>query len=412
MNQTPAYTQNQRVLFFDNIRYLMIIFVIVLHAAASYGINEWWYVYDPKEHKIIYSFVMSFIDTFAMPTLFFIAGYFALYKIEKTGMLDFIKSKIKRLAIPWFICIVFAAPVMDYINHHTHGYLYSSLNYRQFWLKWLQRAIDLQTGFYTSPAQFNQFAYWFISLLFFFFIIFSLIYAFKKWLFPSHSFLSEKTQSKSAIIVMMLSAGLLCTVAGALIAIIPFPYPDPWVILANVLQFQIWRLFVYMLFFALGVWAYGRGWFIKVNFPGHPVLWVFICAILCFVYVIVANHLLANITDKMFFLIFIFFRSFLRVIFLIVFISIAMRYWNRPHWINKTLASNSYNIYLIHQPIVIVFQLLLVSLVAVSSFIKFGIVLFFSFLFSYVIAEYAIKRHQLLSFMGLLVIFLLMVIFV
>lgn len=412
MNRLSLDKSKNRLLFFDNIRYLMIIFVIVLHAAASYAITEWWYVYDAKANTIIFSFMMSFIDIFAMPVLFFIAGYFALPNIEKKGTIVFLKDKFTRLGIPWLICVIFVAPVMDYINHYTHGYVYSSLNYGQFWLQWLQRAIDFQTGFFTSPMQFNQFAYWFISLLLFFFIIFSLIYTLKKRLFPSVSFLSAKTHSAKTMLLIMLSAGLLCTVTGVLVAVIPFPYPDPWIIVGNILQFQLWRLFVYMIFFALGVWACGRGWFVKVNFPGQPVFWISICAVLCFGYVIITNHLMANMTDKRLFLTFVFVRSFLRVIFLIVFISFALRYWNRPHWINETLASNSYNIYLVHQPIVIVFQLLLVNLVDTSSFIKFGIVLFSSFFLSYATAQYALKYHPRLSVLGLLAIFLLMVIFV
>jgi hypothetical protein len=167
-----------------------------------------------------------------------------------------------------------------------------------------------------------------------------------------------------------------------------------------------------MIFFALDVWACGRGWFVKVNFPGHPVFWISICTILCFGYVIITNHLIANLTDKGLLLTFVFVRSFLQVIFLIVFTSFSLRYWNEPHWINETLASNAYNIYLVHQPIVIVFQLLLVNLAGTSSFIKFGTVLFSSFFLSYATAQYALKYHPRLSVSGLLLIFLLMVIFV
>jgi hypothetical protein len=127
---------------------------------------------------------------------------------------------------------------MDYINHYTHGYVYSSLNYGQFWLQWLQRATDFQTGFLTSPAQFSQFAYWFISLLLFFFIIFSLIYTLKKRLFPSVSFLSAKTHSAKTMLLIMLSAGLLCPVTVVLVAVIPFPYPDPGLLLATFFNFS------------------------------------------------------------------------------------------------------------------------------------------------------------------------------
>jgi hypothetical protein len=412
MTQTLQESSGNRILFLDNIRYLMVLFVIVLHAALSYTGIGWWIVYDPKTNTNIFTFIMWFIDTFAMPTLFFIAGYFALPNIEKKGTIVFLKDKFKRLGIPWLICVIFAAPVIDYINHYAHGY--SSLNYGQFWLQWLQRATDFQIGFliHTSPTQFHQFAYWFISLLLFFFIIFSLIYALKKRLFPSASFLSAKTHSAKTMLLIMFAVGLLCFVATMLVAAIPSPYPDPWFIVGNILQFQLWRLFMYMIYFALGVWACGRGWFAKVNFPGQPVYWISICTVLCFGLFIITNQSMANIADKRLLLTFMFIRSFLRVIFLIMLTSFALRYWNRPHWINQTLASNSYDIYLVHLPIVLVFQLLLVNLAGTSSFIKFGIVLFASFFLSYAITQYALKYHPCLSVLGFLTIFLLMVIFV
>jgi peptidoglycan/LPS O-acetylase OafA/YrhL len=424
MSQTLPESSENRILFLDNIRYLMVLFVIVIHAAVSYTNAGWWLVYDPKANAIIFTFIFFVIDTFAMPTLFFIAGYFALPNIEKKGTIVFLKDKFTRLGIPWLICVIFVAPVMDYINHYTHGY--SSLSYGQFWLQWLQRATDFQTGFLfpKSPTQFNQFAYWFISLLLFFFIIFSLIYALKKRLFPSASFLSAKTHSAKTMLLIMLFVGLLCPVSVAIRAVIPFPYPDPWVSVGNILQFQLGRLFMYMIYFALGVWACGRGWFVKVNFPGKPFFWISICAILCFGFIITTSHLMADMTgdnnlmanfakiDKRILLTFLFYYSFLRVIFLIVFTSFALHYWNRPHWINQTLASNSYDIYLVHMPIVLVFQLLLVNLTGTSSFIKFGIVVFSSIFLSYAIAQYALKDHPRLSVAAVLVVFLVMVIFV
>ncbi len=191
MKHVHSFTGENRLIFLDNVRFLMIFFVVVLHCAASYGINEWWYVYDPKECRLIFSYVMFFVDTFAMPMLF-IAGYFALPKIEQKGTFGFIKSKFVRLGIPWLICIVFIAPIIDFINHHTHGYNYSSLNYGQFWLEWLKRAIDFQFGFLTATEQFNQFVYWFISLLLFFFIVFALICALKKKDCSAGSFLPGK----------------------------------------------------------------------------------------------------------------------------------------------------------------------------------------------------------------------------
>lgn len=411
MKHVHSFTGENRLIFLDNVRFLMIFFVVVLHCAASYGINEWWYVYDPKECRLIFSYVMFFVDTFAMPMLFFIAGYFALPKIEQKGTFGFIESKFVRLGIPWLICIVFIAPIIDFINHHTHGYTYSSLNYGQFWLEWLKRAIDFQFGFLTATEQFNQFVYWFISLLLFFFIVFALICALKKKIAPLVPFFQEKYHSDRTMLWVMVFAGLLSVIASLIITTIPYPCPYPWVLVGNVLQFQLWRLPVYVIFFALGVWAYGRGWFVRTNFPGPPFFWLSLCVVFSVCYVIFTNYYLANISDTRLFLVFIILVSFARVIFLIVFTSFALNYWNRPHQLSHALSANSYDIYLVHIPIVLIFQLLLTELTDVSSFIKFGIVLFFSFALSYAIGKYITNRSPLLSVFCLFMIFVLMVIF-
>jgi peptidoglycan/LPS O-acetylase OafA/YrhL len=95
-----------------------------------------------------------------------------------------------------------------------------------------------------------------------------------------------------------------------------------------------------------------------------------------------------------------------------LFTNFAFRYWNRPNKINETLAANSYNIYLVHLPLVVVLQLLLFNLMGIPSLLKFGIVSAVSFLMSYAISKYAIKPHPRSSIVAVVVIFLLMVVFV
>jgi hypothetical protein len=265
---------------------------------------------------------------------------------------------------------------------------------------------------YPNIISFNQVAYWFISLLLFFFIIFGIIYTLKKRLFPSSS-IQEKTHSGKTMLLVMLFVGFLSIILSGLNTVFPYPYPDPWVVIASVLQFQTWRLSTYIIYFALGLYVFSRNWFVRDNnFPGHPLLWISICIILCFGLLAILSNLISNQANIGLIIPYMFLRSFLRATFLIVFTSIAFRYWNRPRKISKTLAANSYNIYLVHLPIVVVLQLLLINLTGTSSLIKFGIVASLSFLMSYAISRYAIKPHPRLSIAAVVVIFLLMVIFV
>jgi glucans biosynthesis protein C len=339
-----------------------------------------------------------------------------------------------RLGIPWLVCVIFIVPIMTYIYHYRHLGEKSLLSYGQLWINWLKSASDFNTGFLfpnlftigklDDPkiimwnfSSFNQTAYWFISLLLFFFIIFTIIYTLKKRFSPS-SDIKEKSHSGKTMLLVMLSVGLFNTIMSVIISRIPYNQPAPadWIVIAGVLQFQTGRLSIYIIYFALGIYAFSRKWFVRDNyFPGHPLLWISICVILWFGFLVILSNLLSNVsnlTNTRLIITFLSLRCFLLATFLIVFTSIAFRYWNRPHKINETLAANSYNIYLVHLPLVVVLQLLLVNLVGTSSLVKFGIVSSLSLLMSYAISRYAIKPHPRLSVAAVLVIFLLMVIFV
>jgi peptidoglycan/LPS O-acetylase OafA/YrhL len=424
MTQTLPEPAGNRILFLDNIRYLMIVFVVLQHTGNGYAsLTSSWYVWDPATTTKLFDAIRLIIDVFIMPVLFFIAGYFTLPSIRKKGTGVFLKDKFLRLGIPWLICVIFIVPIVSYIQHYRRlgGQLLS--NYSQFWLNWLRTASDLYTGFlynsrgnlfYRSADQisFNQTAYWFISLLLFFFIIFGIIYALKKRLFPASS-IQEKTHSGKTMLLVMLSVALLCIIIRASVNLLPYPYSNPWVIAAGVLQFQTWRLPAYIIYFALGIYAFSRKWFVKDNnFPGNPLLWISICVVLCFAYLAVMKSYMSNSANTELRFVSGCLLSFLRATFLIVLTSIAFRYWNRPDKINETLAANSYNIYLVHLPIVVVLQLLLVNLTGTPSLIKYGIVFSLSFPICYAISRYAIKPRPRLSVAAVAFISLLMVIFV
>lgn len=423
MNQALSELSENRILFLDNLRYLMVVFVVLLHAAASYGtFGRHWVVGDAVTSIKLFDMMLMIIDVFAMPVLFFIAGFFALPNIQKKGPGVFLKDKFMRLGIPWLVCIVFTVPIIVYIHQYKHLDGKQLLNYGQFWINWMKIVSDFPTGFwspmYPNIFNFNQTAYWFISLLLFFFIIFTIIYILKKRIWPCSS-IQEKTHSGKTMLLTMLSVWLLNIIMSVPVSRIPSPFPDPFVIIAGVLQFQTWRLSTYIIYFALGVYAFSRNWFAKDNnFPGHPLLWIAICIILCFGLglIVILSNLLSNMesiqTDSRLMITLMLLRSLLRETFLIVFASIAFRYWNRPNKINETLAANSYNVYLAHLPLVVALQLLLVNLAGTPSLIKFGIVSSLSLLVSYAISKYAIKPHPRLSIAAVVGIFLLMVIFV
>jgi len=67
-----------RVIFLDNIRYLMVLLVVVLHSALAYTNNaSWWTVND--ENSIFIDYLLGVLDVFLMPTLFLLRAI-SLYR--------------------------------------------------------------------------------------------------------------------------------------------------------------------------------------------------------------------------------------------------------------------------------------------------------------------------------------------
>ena len=106
-----------RIVFFDNLRYLMVILVIIFHSGASYGsIVGLWPYHDPNPTEVV-DILMMILDVFMMSILFFIAGYFCLASIQKKGGRRFLVGKLKRLEIPWLVVTFLVLPVLDYLHY-------------------------------------------------------------------------------------------------------------------------------------------------------------------------------------------------------------------------------------------------------------------------------------------------------
>jgi len=170
-NQIPMTntTESSRILFLDNLRYLMVLLVVVLHAAIPYSnFVPWWCVKVPNAHAVFFDVVILILDVFFMPVLFFIAGYFAISSFQKKGFRVFLRRKFKRLGLPLLIAIPIVSPTFSYIYHFTRNGFSAHLNFGIYWVNYMKTIADLPLGIMTSIDQFSQSHLWFMSLLLFF----------------------------------------------------------------------------------------------------------------------------------------------------------------------------------------------------------------------------------------------------
>ena len=401
-----------RIVFLDNLRYLMVLLVVVLHSATSYSnFVPWWPVKEPNAHSVFFDVILLILDIFLMPVLFFIAGFFAISSFQTKGTRLFLKRKSIRLGLPIILSIPLTGPSFAYLYHYMRHTHIRSAGFAGYWLEYMQGAADLKIGIIDSVDQFSHSHLWFMSLLLFFFVCFTLFAGLKirsgdHTPQPAHS-----GHSKVSIWVLLASAGAITTVSTftADMLFASPANPDPWVTVGNLLMFQPARVISYVIYFWMGIYAFNNNCFSGLKIPGHPMTWAITCLVLSICLLLILRQLFSNYSSGTYFL-FITVRSFLCVAFLAAFTCWAVRHWNRPSKFHARLAENSYHIYIVHFLIVALMQFLVSGWFDGAVFIQFGIVALSSILFSYGISHYALRPYPRITVIGLYSIFIVMLI--
>jgi glucan biosynthesis protein C len=397
-----------RIVFFDNLRSLMVLLVLVFHSGASYGsMVTFWPYHDPNPTEFV-DLMMLLLDVFMMSILFFIAGYFALPSLQKTGSRRFLEGKFKRLGIPWLVVTILVLPVLDYIHYSTRSLSQGLLprNYGIHW--WL--SIKKITEFHTGPMRMSEYLdmtehfyqryMWFLSLLLLFFVLFWLLYkARDKWSRVSERPIREEMASNSSIYRVLSLVGLLNILLFALVKLLLSSPADPfdmvWLSLGNLVQFETAKLAFYVPYFSLGVYAYSRQWFTSGKDLGRPGVWGLICFLLMVANLLVGRSMSRAAEPSMGLQISLLLLYPLWTLsFLGLFTAFASRRWNRATPRGRERAANSYNMYLVHYLFVMTLPLLLSAWAAGPALAKFAIVALSTVLLSYGISKYVIKRHS------------------
>jgi len=90
--------------YMDNLRALAMLTGIFFHAALAYSpITHFVWLTAEKEKSVSLDVIAWFTHLFRMPLFFLIAGFFALYLIEKRGLPRFLKNRGIRVLLPLLI---------------------------------------------------------------------------------------------------------------------------------------------------------------------------------------------------------------------------------------------------------------------------------------------------------------------
>jgi len=328
-----------RIYWMDNLRSIIIFLVVLYHIGGVYeSTGMWgsfWIVDDPTTISWVGIVGIAF-DIFIMPTMFFISGYLTPISLERKGAAGFVKSKLKRLMLPWLLAVLTLIPLYKII------FLYSRGLPQESWTTYFH---------ITNPNSQNWL--WFLPLLF----IFNLLYL----LLAKLNVRFEKLSFKWTVISTFVIGVIYSMVIGNWLGF------RSWT-LTPLLDFENEKMLAYFLYFLLGVLAFQQNIFAEL--PKKKTLYTIVNAV---AWLPVTVHIFARIWPFFYpnpaeFQI----TSLYRLIWWISFhlgalgmvylmVESFWRYVDRPGKLWRTLSQNSYGVYIIHVILIGIFGMVLLN---------------------------------------------------
>lgn len=225
----------------DNLRFIMVVFVIGLHAAMTYMeyVPEWWYVID-KNQSLGFTVLVVILDSFPMTVMFFLAGYFALPSLAKRGKNSFIYDKFMHIGLPWILGVLLVAPFFSRASVVALGYPSTPI-------------LEYVTHSFFGPA-YQQAHYWFLGVLFFFLVVYGLI---------SNTKQNNENKPESISPAWMIFLVIIITCVTYFLSSSYYKPVNDWSNISYILYFQPARIIGYAAMFFLGVYGNKYRWFTK-----------------------------------------------------------------------------------------------------------------------------------------------------
>lgn len=391
MNQPP-----DRLLFFDYVRYFIITWVVLYHVSASLS-NAPEFLRDTDSHPFFTAFQgVSYL--IMMSTMFYAAGFFALPSLQGRTYGQFLGRKLHRLGLPWLIGVVLLGPTMPYMGYYGHSFAgLQSDSYWHFLTAYLGNAFSawvLPVQF-TANMGFHHQHFWFLSVLWLFFALFAAAHVIHgRWGKGGSESTSEPTESTfvRAFVVGAIAIGGLMAMANWL--------DLPEGVVAVVFTLKSFDLIFHGVAFALGVYAYASGWYGSGRAPGKRTALLLLGSALVCGGLAAGSAALWGADSPLVAIFGLSTVALVTFILLLTLTSLAYHYRNTPEKVNARFAANSYIVYLIQYPIVLLFHLPFFAW-EMSPFLKFALIAAPSLVACYALSEYLIRPYPKASTLGL-----------
>ena len=369
-SRTLIHTPPSRDLYIDRLRSIMTAFVILHHAAITYGASGSWYYNELHVSGELPSILLTlFVATnqaYFMGFFFLLAGYFTPGSLERKGYARFIGDRFTRLGLPLVAFIFILNPFTDAFVRAYEGH--------GFWQTF---------PYYWNHGTIGNGPLWFAQAL----IIFSLAYCAWRMAFGSSLLQSARTSHPIPTYARWLISAVLVGAASLLIRqFVPTT--------ENIFGLRLGYFAPYTFLFAIGVaawrydwlrqlrWKHARPWIITL-FAAWPAMPISI-AIAMRVFPPGKANFGGGLTWPA--IVYAFWDPFVAWGLIAAWLLIAREYMNKPSAIWSWLNRRAYAVYIIHPPVLVGISLLLHPLVA-PAILKFAITGTLSCMATWLIAD-------------------------
>lgn len=367
-----AATGDNHIHFWDRIRYLVVFCVVVLHGACAYTKHIHWWYSNSGQTAPLFDLIVAIFDLFIMPVLFLVSGYFALPSLRRHGSGGFLLGKIRRLFLPMVFLTVFYVPIINFISSQAWGRNPSG-SFFAYWKHVLLsftpvcwRVFDSVESAVPYLDDMTPNYLWYLSLLF---LLMLLFLGLEVFLGRTGKHDTERSrQSGGAMLAVAAAFGVVMVLAMAgLNMLVPF---GVWAQASSFLVFQPIRVPLYAGMFFLGVYANRHGWFMHRPLPGPLWGWIggMVLSGFAFIFMVSSTQLFPGTFGRA--LVLAATRTAFALCMTATLTTLGFRYWTRTSGVHRLLAKSSYDLYLLHLPLMVALQYGL-RFVEMSVYLKF-----------------------------------------
>jgi hypothetical protein len=113
-----------RLAYLDAIKVLLVVGVIAMHTAITFGLDGSWYLesYDPMSDAVVGAITMllGIGWLFGLGLFFLIAGRLTAPSFDRKGPRRFVRDRLLRLGVPLVAYTLLVSPVLEYVSYREN----------------------------------------------------------------------------------------------------------------------------------------------------------------------------------------------------------------------------------------------------------------------------------------------------